>query len=289
MLGIKHYWVRYEFAKGRGQIHAHLLAITEDGHNSCLVSGEPHSERVTRVETWAKEKFGLTACHPASSADGLLDMSKVAEPEGRKPPNTASMSTRAIDKDNLKDDITDLCNCTQMHKCSAYCMRQSRKRKNPSAVDPNNEANGQNHSRNKRFCRFGCGDELIDGSYRTPGFPLSNQASITNDKRGFNKLELTRNTVRMTQSSTSLLQAWRGNCDLQVILYDSPFDNFDFTEIARVTDYVVAYACKGNNTLQVEKDNIKTVIMKYVSTVYICYMSLPLSPTNTNSFLIPPY
>ncbi len=30
IFGIKHYWVRYEFAPGRGQIHAHLLAIPED-------------------------------------------------------------------------------------------------------------------------------------------------------------------------------------------------------------------------------------------------------------------
>ena len=27
VLGIEHYWGRFEIAKGRGQIHAHLLAI----------------------------------------------------------------------------------------------------------------------------------------------------------------------------------------------------------------------------------------------------------------------
>ena len=27
---IAHYWVRYKFAPGRGQIHAHLLAIPND-------------------------------------------------------------------------------------------------------------------------------------------------------------------------------------------------------------------------------------------------------------------
>ena len=27
---IKHYWLRYEFAPSRGQIHAHILAINED-------------------------------------------------------------------------------------------------------------------------------------------------------------------------------------------------------------------------------------------------------------------
>ena len=29
VFGIKHYWVRYEFAPSRGQIHAHLLAICD--------------------------------------------------------------------------------------------------------------------------------------------------------------------------------------------------------------------------------------------------------------------
>ena len=29
IFGIKHHWLRYEFAPGRGQIHAHMLAITD--------------------------------------------------------------------------------------------------------------------------------------------------------------------------------------------------------------------------------------------------------------------
>ena len=30
IFGMKHYWVRYEFASGRGQIHAHRVAISSD-------------------------------------------------------------------------------------------------------------------------------------------------------------------------------------------------------------------------------------------------------------------
>jgi hypothetical protein len=30
IFGIKHYWARFEFAKSRGQIHLHLLGITDD-------------------------------------------------------------------------------------------------------------------------------------------------------------------------------------------------------------------------------------------------------------------
>ena len=172
------------------------------------------------------------------------------------------MCVRAVDQTSLKRDLCNLCNCTQMHKCSSYCMRRSKRRKSDCNQNLRADAQSTCHQTSKRCCRFGCGDEQVDGSFATPGFSLTSESKITNDKRGFNKLELQRNTVRMIQTSTSLLQAWRGNCDLQVILYDSPFDNFDFTEIARVTDYVVAYACKGNNTLQVEKDSIKTIIMR---------------------------
>ena len=32
VFGIKHVWLRFEFTKGRGQIHAHLLGITSDLH-----------------------------------------------------------------------------------------------------------------------------------------------------------------------------------------------------------------------------------------------------------------
>ena len=30
VFGIKYYWGRFEFAKSRGQIHLHLLGITDD-------------------------------------------------------------------------------------------------------------------------------------------------------------------------------------------------------------------------------------------------------------------
>ena len=66
----------------------------------------------------------------------------------------------------------------------------------------------------------------------------------------------------MVQTSMNTLRTWRGNCDIQVLLYTSDPRNPDPTDIARVTDYIVAYACKGNQMLQVEKDITKDIIMK---------------------------
>ena len=55
-----------------------------------------------------------------------------------------------------------------------------------------------------------------------------------------------------------MLQSWRANCDVQILLYDSNPKAPDISEISRVTDYVVAYSCKGNATLKEEiQHNIK--------------------------------
>jgi hypothetical protein len=50
------------------------------------------------------------------------------------------------------------------------------------------------------------------------------------------------------------LQSWRGNCDVQILVYSSDPDFLDADDIARVTDYVVGYACKGNKTLKEERE-----------------------------------
>jgi len=96
----------------------------------------------------------------------------------------------------------------------------------------------------------------------TPGFELRDKPAVVRDVRDYNKLEMPRNTKRMVQTSMDVLRCWRGNCDVQLLIYDSDPKYPDLTEIARVTDYVVAYACKGNATLQMEKDVIQEVIMR---------------------------
>jgi hypothetical protein len=57
------------------------------------------------------------------------------------------------------------------------------------------------------------------------------------------------------------LQSWRGNCDVQILTYNCDPSEPDISEIARVTDYVVAYSCKGNATHTEEVQQIKNLIM----------------------------
>lgn len=112
-----------------------------------------------------------------------------------------------------------------------------------------------------RYCRVGHGQEETPGRADTPGFDLRSHAVLVQDRRGFVRLELPRNNPRVTQSSLDLCVSWRANCDIQPILYNSDPRNPDPSDVAKVTDYVVAYACKGNASLAEEKQQIKSIIM----------------------------
>ena len=61
--------------------------------------------------------------------------------------------------------------------------------------------------------------------------------------------------------SMDILQSWRANCDLQILIYSSDPDHPDPDDIARVTDYVVGYACKGNKTLKEERELTKKLVL----------------------------
>src|SRR5687767_3359294 len=95
----------------------------------------------------------------------------------------------------------------------------------------------------------------------TPGFPLRTEPKMVCDLRGFDRLELPRDNDRVVASSRWLIQEWRANCDIQVLLYECDPLHPNPDEIARVTDYIVAYACKGNETIVEEKKQMKDLIM----------------------------
>jgi hypothetical protein len=75
--GIQHYWVRYEFAPNRGQIHAHLIAISSD--NDVLYDAAHHVYKMDDGEKlraeilvqWAEGHFGLTATVVSDEFDNI--------------------------------------------------------------------------------------------------------------------------------------------------------------------------------------------------------------------------
>ena len=111
------------------------------------------------------------------------------------------------------------------------------------------------------MCKVGCGMERTLGKADTPGFELQGSPSVDYDLRRAKKLKMPRNHSRLNQSSVDLLQSWRGNCDIQILVCDCDPRNPSLSEIARVTDYVVAYACKGNTSVKEEREQNKHLIM----------------------------
>ena len=96
----------------------------------------------------------------------------------------------------------------------------------------------------------------------TPGMLNCTEARIV-ETNGFKKLRMPRNHPRVTQTSIDMLKSWRANCDIQMLLYDSPPESPDMQEISRVTDYVVGYTCKGGKTVKEEKDQMEHLIKRY--------------------------
>ena len=117
---IGHYWVRYEFAPSRGQIHAHLLAITNDKeiHHQCyqeLRKNDGGNGRAQLLAQLAETKFVLTAC----VNDGFDSISTDCEssPVARRFQDVSNSSSEMI------SDGQQLLKFCQLHQCSGYCLR----------------------------------------------------------------------------------------------------------------------------------------------------------------------
>ena len=148
---------------------------------------------------------------------------------------------------DYREDECNLCHEVQMHNCNSFCMRCKKGSAKP------------------RYCRVGAGDEATPNKCDTPGFPLRSEPAITQDDRNFLRLEMPRNNLRFHQTPLFVLRGWRGNCDVKILLYRSRVNDPDLQEIAVVSDYLVAYTTKGNETLQVERETLKEFIHPQVS------------------------
>lgn len=157
----------------------------------------------------------------------------------------SASSVRLGEVEDYRDDEARLCAECMMHTCSSYCMRAKKGKKNSG-----------------RTCRAGAGDEATKNKCDTPGFPLREEPAIVSDHRGFLKHEMPRDNLRLVQTPLHILRGWRGNCDFKILLYSSSSGEADPEEISRVTDYIVAYACKGNETAKVERELLKDFLLK---------------------------
>lgn len=151
------------------------------------------------------------------------------------------------------DRVRDLTQCQlsfQKHKCSEYCMRKRYISKKQRSAEGDK----------CRFCRCGAGKEKNFGKCDTPGFFETAIPAVVRDHRGFDRVDLKRNNNFVVQASSFLCQGWRGNCDIQYLLYLSDTEDIDASEICRVTNYIVSYSCKGNETEVEQKSALKDII-----------------------------
>lgn len=125
VFGIKYYWLRYEFAPGRGQIHAHLLAIPEEQYifKHCYEQSRNDEEMKAKLlSDWAEKKFGLTA-----SVDSGFDNIEITR---QNCPSTIRFKdVCSLSLEEQRNDSQRLMKSVQYHTCSAFCLRDDKNTK----------------------------------------------------------------------------------------------------------------------------------------------------------------
>ena len=117
----------------------------------------------------------------------------------------------------------------------------------------------------RKYCRVGCGVENVAGSNQTPGFENRDEPTIKNDFLGYKKLFLKRKRpapgYNIIQTSLYQVESWRANCDVQMFIYEDHENGFSDVDIAKVTNYIVSYACKGVEGYLEEKEQMSSLIL----------------------------
>ena len=128
IFGIAHYWGRFEFTPGRGQIHIHFLAIRKDQtiFRLCyedLQKNDGKKKRDNRLAQWAHDEFGMTA-----SVDNGFDCISTLPKDSPCSIRLCDLSTSSTvpntDFDMLRSDQQKLLKFCQVHDCNGFCLRQ---------------------------------------------------------------------------------------------------------------------------------------------------------------------
>ncbi len=115
----------------------------------------------------------------------------------------------------------------------------------------------------QEHAEFIFGTETKYGKQDTQGRPHTTRSKIFIDRKGISHFRMRRTkSVRVVQHSRMLLQGWRVNCDIKLLLYYLNPNCPDISEIQDVSRYVVSYTGKRHNTSQAEVDAIQNIIMK---------------------------
>ena len=245
LLEIKYHWLRYEFAPSRGQIHAHLLAICSDLDmlQQCHELQKDRSRLAVYLASWMEDTLGMTATFDNDCKDAIQNSTNI--------PHPSTLNFADIIPEEALQDITNCQLKFQNHICSAYCMRKRSLRNSKEDAA----------SQKRRVCRCGAGVEARFMICDTPGFKLRTSLQVVHDLHGYDRVDLCRNNYRITQASAYVMRSWRGNCDVQLLIYNSSPEEIDASDVSRVTNYVVSYACKGSESAVEQKTSMEAIIL----------------------------
>ena len=232
-MGIEHYWARVEFAPGRGQIHLHLLGIGKDkSYLYDFYRAKTEEKKAKVMEKYATNVMNMTADVDVAEkhvTDTAAD-------------SISPLKRRFCESNDSREDARMLCEECMVHHCNNYCL-------------------GENMKCQPRECRFDYGKESEFGKCDTSGKPRIDTSLIVLDRKGVEHFQMKRTKSRKAvQHSKTLLQGWRGNCDIQLLIYRSHPNKPDISEIENVCKYVVAYASKKNHTSKKEKEAVQNII-----------------------------
>ena len=214
------YWFRYEY-QARGSTHAHGCAKLKNDPGLCELvkiaaigwmeekantnNANPyHNQHIILYGQQAKEKA-------IAYADWFVTTVNDSIPDGHwtvPQPHPCTIKLTDVPDTALDEDYTNLVNTVQRHtRCSpAYCIKRKQNQQQPT-------------------CRFGYPKECTD------------QTDITFEQLSNGEIRATlttkRNDPRLNSHSQLMLQNWRANIDLQVIV--------DMTACAR---YMAKYVSK---------------------------------------------
>jgi len=243
VLELEYYWGRIEFAPGRGAVHLHLLGIAQNKaylHNFYQARSEKRKIKV--LQKYAEDMLGMTA-------DVEIDPNHNRFREngnGHLTTSESPLGSRFSESRDPDLDHRQLAQDAVFHRCNEYCLGDEDK-----------------DGIRLRTCRFGYGTEATSNKGDTPGKELLSSPTIQKDARGIEHLLLPRyHSRKVNQHSRTILQAWRANADVQLIVYRSDPNVPDVGEIEAVSKYVTSYAVKTQKTTREEINTIQDVIIR---------------------------
>ena len=265
--GVENYYVRFEFAKSRGQIHFHLLAWRHDRKphgfvgNRCMEHGFDRHKWQSDLGDWFQQ-LGFTCEHPGGGDTEPMGHNPMwTAPEGPLnysdgssivfPDTTAEGLVPILERDmhdylGHVEHYADVCNLGMLHMCSCYCLkgqpcecRQGFGVKESMTEKPH--SNGQQFYGGKRE---------------------HNQFILSQDKRGYLTGEMPRNHRRIVQHLKGTPQVWGANCEQTVIISTSHPDFPDPTEAKQCCKYITGYMCKNGDKIGGTMELYKAVLGK---------------------------